>query len=285
MIRSVVLTRDRIRIHYRRAGQGPPMVLLHGYPQTGHMWRKVMPALAERFTVVAPDLRGYGDSDRPAAGYDKRTMAQDVVDVIQALGLGPVVLVGHDRGARVAHRLALDHGASLTRLVLLDIAPTYDVFATTNQASARVRWHWFFHQVPDLPEALTAGREDIYLRFMYRAWAYDPAAIEEEAVQEYLRCFRQAGAMRAAFDDYRAGATIDLEHDGADRDKKIAVPALVLWGESARTAQAADMLGVWRARCASTVEGRAVTDCGHFIPEEQPAAVIDAILKFCGVNR
>src|SRR3989449_4613811 len=138
----------------------------HGYPQTGHMWRKVMPALAERFTVVAPDLCGYGDSDRPAAGYDKRTMAADVADVIRTLGIQPVVLVGHDRGARVAHRFALDHPSLLTRLVLLDIAPTYDVFAQTDQVSARARWHWFFHQLPDLPEALTAGREETYLRYL-----------------------------------------------------------------------------------------------------------------------
>src|SRR5207249_2362614 len=134
MIRDVVTVRDRIRIHYRRLGQGPGMVLLHGYPQTGHMWRKVMPALAERFTVLAPDLRGYGDSDRPATGYDKRTMAADVADVVRTLGLGPVVLVGHDRGARVAHRFALDHVALLSHLVLLDIAPT------ATRRSRRRRW-------------------------------------------------------------------------------------------------------------------------------------------------
>jgi len=258
------------------------MVLLHGYPQTGHMWRKVMPALAERFTVVAPDLRGYGDSDRPIAGYDKRTMAADVADVIRTLGLQPVVLVGHDRGARVAHRFALDHPSLLTRLVLLDIAPTYDVFARTDQVSARGRWHWFFHQLPDLPEALTAGREEVYLRYMYRASAYNPAAIEEDAVQEYVRCFRQPGAMRAGFEDYRAGATIDLEHDGADRDKKVAAPTLVLWGEAGgRRPQAPDMLGVWKERCVH-VEGHAVPGSGHFIPEEQPAAIIDAVLRFVG---
>lgn len=268
-----------MRIHYRRLGAGPGMVLLHGYPQTGHMWRKVMPALAERFTVVAPDLRGYGDSDRPAAGYDKRTMAADVAALIEALGLAPVVLVGHDRGARVAHRFALDHPTLLTRLVLLDIAPTYDVFASTDQHSARVRWHWFFHQVPDLPEALTAGREEIYLRYLYRAWSLDPAAIEEEAIAEYVRCFRQPGAMRAAFDDYRAGATTDLEHDAADRHRKVQAPTLVLWGVAGRPAQATDMLAVWRARC-ERVEGHAVSDSGHFIPEEQPQAVIDAVVGF-----
>jgi len=281
MIQGVVRVRDGVRIHYRRMGQGPGMVLLHGYPQSGHMWRKVMPSLAERFTVVAPDLRGYGDSDRPATGYDKRSMAADIAEVIRAHGFSPVVLVGHDRGARVAHRLALDHPSLLTRLILLDIAPTYDVFASADQHGARVRWHWFFHQVPDLPEALTAGREEIYLRYLYKAWALNPAAIEDEAVQEYVRCFRQAGAMRAAFDDYRAGATIDLEHDGADRHRKVAAPTLVLWGESGRTRQAADMVGVWRDRC-ERVEGHAIPDSGHFIPEEQPAAVIEAILKFAG---
>ncbi len=278
MIRGVVRVRDGVRIHYRRMGKGPGMVLLHGWPETGHMWRKVMPALAERFDVVAPDLRGYGDSDRPRAGYDKRTMAADIAEVIGALGAGPVVLVGHDRGARVAHRFALDHPALLTHLVLLDIAPPYDVFERMDQQSARARWHWLFHLVPDLPEALTAGREEIYLRYLHRAWAYNPAAIEEEAIQEYVRCFRQPGAMRAGFEDYRAGATIDLEHDAADRDKKVTVPTLVLWGGS-RMSQATDMLGVWKERC-ERVEGFAVPDCGHFIPEEQPAVVIDAILKF-----
>jgi pimeloyl-ACP methyl ester carboxylesterase len=144
-----------------------------------------------------------------------------------------------------------------------------------------VRWHWFFHQVPDLPEALTAGREEVYLRYLYRAWALTPTAIEEEAIQEYLRCFRQAGAMRAAFDDYRAGATIDLQHDGADRHQKVAAPTLVLWGSSGRTAQAPDMLGVWKPRC-EQVEGHAVPDCGHFIAEEQPGALVEAILRFVG---
>ncbi|MGH7355464.1 MAG: alpha/beta fold hydrolase [Candidatus Rokuibacteriota bacterium] len=256
------------------------MVLLHGFPQTGHMWRKVMPALAERFTVVAPDLRGYGDSDKPRGGYDKRTMAADVVDVIAALGLAPVVLVGHDRGARVAHRLALEHGALLTRLVLLDIAPTWDVFHDLDRHKALARWHWFFHQLPDLPEALVAGREEVYLRYLFRLWALNPAAIEEEAVAEYLRCFRLPGAMRAAFDDYRAGATTDLEHDGADRDRKVTAPTLVLWGEG-RAAQAQDMLAVWKARC-ERVEGGPVAGSGHFIPEEQPQAVIDALVRFAG---
>jgi pimeloyl-ACP methyl ester carboxylesterase len=280
MIRSVVSTRDGVGIHYRRMGQGPSLLLLHGFPQTGHMWRKVMPALAERFTVVAPDLRGYGDSDRPPGGYDKRSMAADMADLIRALDLAPVIFVGHDRGARVGHRFALDHPALLRGLVLLDIAPTWDVFERIDRHSARRVWHWFFHLVPELPEALTAGREEIYLRYCYRTWAYNSAAIEAEAVQEYVRCFRQPGAMRAAFDDYRAGGGIDLEHDAADRDRKVGVPTLVLWGAN-RTAQSADMLGVWTARC-ERVEGFAVPECGHFLPEEQPATVVNAIVKFAG---
>jgi len=278
MVRDVVTVAPGVRIHYRRLGSGPGMVLLHGFPETGHMWRKVMPALADRFTVVAPDLRGYGDSDRPAGGYDKRTMAADVAELIRVLGLAPVMLVGHDRGARVAHRFALDHPDLLTRLVLLDIAPTYDVFAQLDQQRARRIWHWLFHQVPDLPEALTAGREDVYLRHFYRALAYNPAAIEEEAIQEYVRCFRQPGAMRAAFEDYRAGGSVDLEHDAGDRQRKVAAPMLVLWGQS-RTSQAADMLGVWQGRC-ERVEGFPVPDCGHFIPEEQPSVVVRAVLRF-----
>jgi haloacetate dehalogenase len=278
MVRDVVTVAGGVRIHYRRLGSGPGMVLLHGFPQTGHMWRKVLPALADRFTVVAPDLRGYGDSDRPAGGYDKRTMAADVAELIRVLGLAPVVLVGHDRGARVAHRFALDHPDLLTRLVLLDIAPTYDVFAQLDQQRARRVWHWLFHLVPDLPEALTAGREDVYLRYFYRTLALNPAAIEEEAVQEYVRCFRQPGAMRAAFEDYRAGGSVDLEHDAADRQRRVTAPTLVLWGQ-ARTSQAADMLGAWQARC-ERVEGFAVPDCGHFIPEEQPAVVVRAVLRF-----
>src|SRR5438093_9087720 len=133
------------RMHYVLAGSGAPLVLLHGWPQSWYEWRKVVPALAERFTVVAPDLRGYGDSDRPAPGYDKRTMAADIAEVITALTLAPVILVGHDRGARVAHRFALDHPTLLTHLVLLDIAPTYDVLESLDRAGARARWHWFFH--------------------------------------------------------------------------------------------------------------------------------------------
>lgn len=278
MIRGVVpLAGGSVRIHYRRMGAGPGLVLLHGFPQTGHCWRKVMPALAERFTVVAPDLRGYGDSDRPATGYDKRTMAADVAEVIRAHGFGAVVLVGHDRGARVAHRFALDHPTLLTHLIMLDIAPTYDILERMDYRGARARWHWFFNMVPDLPEALTAGREEIYLRFMFKGWTLNPAAIEEEAVQEYVRCFRQAGAMRAGFEDYRA-APIDQEHDAADRGKRVRVPTLVLWG-GGRAPQVHDMLAAWKPRC-ERVDGWAVPDSGHFIPEEQPQAVIDAILKF-----
>jgi haloacetate dehalogenase len=279
----VVVTRDGVRIHYRRAGHGPGMVLLHGFPQTGHCWRKVMPALAQRWTVLAADLRGYGDSDKPRTGYDKRTMAADIADLVRGLGLGPVVLVGHDRGARVAHRYALDHPGLLTHLVLLDIAPTLEIFERMDGVNARARWHWLFHLVPELPEALVTGREEVYLRFLFRSWAHDPSAIEEEAVQEYVRCFRQPGALRAAFDDYRAGGTIDLEQDRADRDRRVAAPTLVLWAGAQRPPQAADMLAAWKDRC-QYVEGGAVPGCGHFIPEEQPTALLDALTAFLRIR-
>src|SRR5262249_10118955 len=212
----------------------------------------------------APGVGGYGDSDRPPGGYDKRTMAADIADLVRTLELSPVVLVGHDRGARVAHRFALDHPTLLTHLVLLDIAPTYDVFARTDQHSARARWHWYSPQLRDLPDALPPGREDIYLRHFYATATLNPAAIEEDAIQEYVRCFRQPGAMRAGFEDYRAGATIDLEHDGADRHHKVTAPTLVLWGAgSGRATQAPDMVGIWRARCG---RGR-----GYRTPESGPA--------------
>lgn len=279
MTRDVLTVGDGVKIHYRRAGAGPGLVLLHGFPQTGHCWRKVMPALAERYSVVAPDLRGYGDSDKPASGYDKRTMARDVAELIRALDLGPVILVGHDRGGRVAHRFALDHPALLTHLVLLDIAPTYDVFAGMNGENARARWHWLFHLVSELPEALIAGREEIYVRHLVRMWAAEPAAIEEEAIAEYVRCFRSAGGVRGALEDYRAGGTIDLEQDGADRDRKVGAPTLVLWAGAKRPPQAADMLAAWKDRCRS-VTGHAVPGSGHFIPEEQPAALLAAMESF-----
>jgi pimeloyl-ACP methyl ester carboxylesterase len=277
MTRSVVTTRDGVRLHYRRLGRGPGMVLLHGFPQTGHCWRKVVPALAERWTVVAPDLRGYGDSDRPRTGYDKRTMAADMVDLVHALGLGSVVLVGHDRGARVAHRFALDHPGLVTHLVLLDIAPTLDIFERMDGTNARARWHWLFHLVPDLPEALVTGREEVYLRFLFQLWAANPAAIEEDAVQEYVRCFRQPGALRAA------GGTLDLDQDRADRDRVVRAPTLVLWAGAHRPPQAADMLAVWKDRC-EYVEGHPIPDSGHFIPEEQPQALLDALGTFLRIR-
>jgi haloacetate dehalogenase len=267
-----------VRIHYRRAGSGPPLFLVHGWPQTSYEWRKMVPLLAPHFTLIMPDLRGYGDSDRPLSGYDKRTMANDLVALAQQIGYEQFRLVGHDRGARVCHRLALDHSEHLSHLVLLDIVPTHYTLTHADLRVASGSWHWFFHLARDLPEALVAGREDVYLRHFYRAWAGNPAAIEEEAVQEYVRCFRQPGAMRAGFEDYRAGPTLDFEQDNADQDRKIEVPLLVLWGAESNSGRRWDFLSIWQERAAN-VQGKAL-QCGHFLAEEQPEELAKELLAF-----
>ena len=270
-----------IRLHYVTAGEGPPLYLLHGYPQTWFMWRKVVPLLAPRFRLVMPDLRGYGDSDKPSGGYDKRTMASDVRELARALGDERFALVGHDRGARVAHRYALDHGETLTALSLLDIVPTKTVFDNIDQDLARRSWHWFFLPVPDLAETLLKAEPEAVLRYFFRTWCHHGHAIEEEAFQEYLRAFRLPGTIRATCADYRAGATTDLEQDAADGDQRVEAPLLALWGAERGLGNRFDVLGVWKEK-ARQVEGRAIADCGHFIAEEKPAELAEALLNFFG---
>ena len=268
-----------IRLHYVTAGEGPPLYLLHGYPQTWFMWRKVVPLLAPRFRLVMPDLRGYGDSDKPPEGYDKRTMASDVRELARALGDERFALVGHDRGARVAHRYALDHGETLTAVSLLDIVPTRTVFDNTDQHIARSTWHWFFLPVPDLAETLLKAEPEAVLRYFFRTWSHHAHAIEEEAFQEYLRAFRLPGTIRATCADYRAGATTDLEQDAADGDQRIEAPLLVLWGAERGLGRRFDILGIWKEK-ARKVDGRAIADCGHFIAEEQPGELAEELLNF-----
>lgn len=202
-----------IRLNLWEGGHGRPVLLLHGYPQTAQMWRKVAPALLGGFTVVCPDLRGYGDSDKPRDGYDKRTMARDVHELMLALGHPTYAVVGHDRGARVGHRLALDHAGAVTRLCVLDVVPTHTVFARADRHLAAAYWHWFFFQAPDLPEAMLAAAPEPFLRHMFRALTFRAGAIEEAMVQEYLRAFTLPGTIRASLEDYRAAATRDLEDD------------------------------------------------------------------------
>jgi len=271
-------------IHCVVGGEGPPLLLLHGYPQTHAMWHKVAPALAEHFTVIVPDLRGYGDSGRPAAGdnhdgYSKRAMAKDQVELMERLGHKRFLLAGHDRGGRVAHRLTLDHADRVEKLAVLDIVPTRHVFENTDQSLATAYYHWFFLIQPaPLPETMIANSLEFYLQWKLGSWGSAKQAITDEAYAEYLRCFKKPDTIHTTCEDYRAGASIDLAHDEADIDRKIGCPVLALWGEKGALHGRYDVLGVWRER-ADRVSGRALP-CGHFIPEEAPEDTIAALREF-----
>lgn len=271
-------------INLRLGGRGPALLLLHGYPQTHVMWHRIAPRLAERFTVVCADLRGYGDSGRPESGpdhaaYSKRAMAQDMAEVMTALGFERFSVVGHDRGARVTHRLLLDHGARVEKAAVLDIAPTLDMYECTDRAFAEAYYHWFFLIQPfDLPERMIGADPDYYLEKKIGKWSKVGGCFDAEALAEYKRCFRAPGTIHATCEDYRAAAGIDLEHDRADRDRKIAVPLLVLWGKLGVIERCYDVLALWSAR-AERVSGRALP-CGHFLAEEAPEETLEALLAF-----
>jgi haloacetate dehalogenase len=280
-------TRTRIdtqetTINLVRGGSGYPILLLHGYPQTHVCWHRVAPILAERFTVICPDLRGCGDSAKPPSdpehlAYAKRTMAQDQVEVMQSLGYREYAVVGHDRGARVAHRMALDQADKITKLALLDIIPTSTAFAHVNKEVATAAFNWFFSIQPDgLPERLIGSESVFYLRWCLDHWCGTTGALAAEAVAEYQRCF-DAAAIRATCEEFRAAATIDLVHDEGDQEQKISCPTLLLWSASGMWATY-DMLEVWRSR-ATDVQGVAL-DCGHFLPEEYPERTAAELMRF-----
>ena len=277
--------RRRIRtsgatINLVTGGAGPALLLLHGYPQTHAMWHVIAPQLAREYTVVCPDLRGYGDSSKPKglpdhSNYSKRAMAKDMAEVMSALGHRRFHLVGHDRGARVAHRLARDHGSRVRSLTVLDISPTLKMYESTDQAFATAYYHWFFLiQKPPLPEQLLAGHVPGYvLARLAKGVRFAPAAL-----REYERAFRDPRTLHATCEDYRASASIDLEHDRKDRRKKLRMPVLVLWGRQGVIERLFDPLRDWR-EVARDVRGKAL-DCGHFLPEEKPREVLAELRRF-----
>lgn len=267
-------------------GAGPPLLLLHGHPQTHAIWHKVAPVLARHFTVVACDLRGYGDSSKPDAvpdhaNYSKRTMAADMLAVMRNLGFERFRVMAHDRGARVAHRLLADHPQAVERAVLLDIAPTLAMYEQAGDAFARAYWHWFFLIQPaPLPERLIAADPQAYVRDVMGRRSAGLTPFDPRALAEYVRCLALPGTARGICEDYRAAAGIDLAHDRADRDagRMLGAPLLVLWGADGVVARCFDPLAEWR-RLAADVAGEALP-CGHYIPEEAPDALLERALPF-----
>jgi haloacetate dehalogenase len=248
------------------------------------MWHKIAPRLANDFSLVLPDLRGYGDSSKPPDGedhfgYSKRATAQDQVEVMEQLGFKQFAVVGHDRGGRVAHRMALDHPERVTRLAVLDIAPTHKLYHNVSKAFATAYYHWFFLIQPaPMPETLIGNSAEFYLNSLLGIGRLKPHAITPEAFSEYLRCFRDPATIHATCEDYRAAASIDLVHDDADMDRKVTCPVLALWGEKGVMHRMYDVVAVWRER-AATVSGKALP-CGHFLAEEAPEETLTDLRSF-----
>ncbi|MGD1211563.1 MAG: alpha/beta hydrolase [Candidatus Acidiferrales bacterium] len=269
-------------INYVIGGSGRPVLLLHGYPQNHLMWRKVAPELARNYTVVVPDLRGYGDSSKPAGSsdhstYSKRAMVQDQVELMQQLGFSKFAVVGHDRGGRVAHRMALDHPEAVERLAVLDIVPTYTLYHTVTKETATAYYHWFFLIQPSpFPETLIGNSVEFYLRRSLGALV--PDVIEESVYAEYLRCFRDPATIHATCEDYRAGASIDLDYDAVDLSRKIGCPLLALWGEKGPMHRYYDVLATWKER-ATNASGK-VLPAGHFLAEEKPNELLEELTRF-----
>ena len=265
-------------------GDGPPLLLLHGYPETHAMWHKVAPALARDYTVVCPDLRGYGDSSKPRglpdhSNYSKRAMALDMVEVMDKLGQRAFHVVGHDRGGRVGHRLARDHGRRVRSLTVLDISPTLKMYESTDMAFARAYYHWFFLIQPaPLPEKMIASMGIEYILGRIGRGRSGLKHFSKAAQREYVRAFRDPRTVHATCEDYRAAASIDLIHDRKNLNSRIAMPVLALWGSQGVIAALFDCLADWR-EVASDVRGRALP-CGHFIPEEKPAELLRELRHF-----
>ncbi|MDX1633744.1 MAG: alpha/beta hydrolase [Marinobacter sp.] len=275
-----------VTLNVEYAGDGPPLLLLHGYPETHLMWHGVAEALARDFQVICPDLRGYGDSDKPPSpddhsAYSKRAMARDMVELMTELGHQRFAVAGHDRGARVCHRLCLDYPERVERACVMDIAPTLHMFRHTDQAFATGYYHWFFLiQSDGLPEHMIGQDPCYYLREKLNRWSGPNAGFNPDVMAEYERCFSDPDTIHASCEDYRAAAGIDLVHDTEDfrAGRKVECPLLVLWGEQGFVHRSYDVLAVWR-EYATRVEGHTLP-CGHFLPEEAPGPTLDALHRF-----
>ena len=264
-------------------GEGPPLLMLHGYPQTHAMWHKVAPELARDYTVVCADLRGYGDSSKPKglpghANYSKRAVALDMVEVMEDLGFLKYHVVGHDRGGRVAHRMARDHGKRVMTLTVLDISPTLKVFQNVSKPLATAFYHWFFLiQKAPLPEKLLQSNSAFYVLGRLGRGPSRLKHFDKRAVAEYVRCFRDPRTIHASCEDYRAAATIDLVHDKKNKNR-ITMPVLALWARHSPVGALFNCLGDWR-EVAADVRGREI-NCGHFIPEESPRILLAELRRF-----
>ena len=276
---------ESVTINYRIGGSGPALLLLHGYPQTHVIWHKIADQLAEHFTVVASDLRGYGDSGKPPSDathspYSKRASGKDQLKLMQHLGFKSFHLVGHDRGGRVGHRMALDQPDAVEKLVVMDIAPTYTMYTTTDMEFATAYYHWFFLiQAHDIPEKMIGQNPLFFLENKFGQWGRDSSAFTKEAFNEYLRCFTPE-TIHASCEDYRASATIDIEHDQIDLDhgNKIKCPLLCLWGTKGFVGRKYDVVQEWSV-WADQVQGFGINS-GHYLPEEAPEATLKALLDF-----
>ena len=277
MRRSTVRA-NGIRMNVWTGGEGPTLVLLHGYPQTGQMWHKVSPTLMKRFNLIIPDLRGYGDSEKARSGFDKKTMAKDIACLASELGHETFFLMGHDRGARVAHRLALDFPEKVEKLIVLDIVPTHTIFSRTGRELAAAYWHWFYFQAPDLPEIMIRNSAEPFLQTMFRSLSWRPDAIDDLLFAEYLRAFTLPGTIRCGLEDYRAAATIDYEDDERDLGTKLSCPVYTIWGQFGKMESLFDVVDTWKEK-ADNVMGKSLS-CGHFIPEEAPDELLSEIVPF-----